>query len=26
LPIYETARLLQNAGIGILMKQADHDG
>jgi len=26
LPIYETTQLLQNAGIGVLMKQTDHDG
>jgi septum formation protein len=26
LPIYETAQLLRNAGISVLMKQADHDG
>ncbi|MGI9247363.1 MAG: Maf family protein [Woeseiaceae bacterium] len=26
LPIYETTQLLQNAGIGVLTKQTDHDG
>ncbi len=26
LPVYETAELLRNAGIDVLMKQTDHDG